>query len=216
MLTLQLSENGRSQKLQLEQDLITIGRSKENTIVIPNKKVSRKHARIERVGATYQVTDLESGNGTKINGEKVGFHALAKGDEIKIGDALLKVQGIDEGPDRVELDENVGEETGLLDSETPVDGVKTEPDAIKISDDDEIKISGEDDDVTVVEKLDDLPDVPKPAPAPKAAAAPTKPMPKLSPAPGAKPAAAKPGSPSRLEAAKAKLAAMKEKKAQEK
>ncbi len=204
MLTLQLTEGGRSQTLQLEQDLITIGRSKENTIVIPNKKVSRKHARIERVGATYQVTDLESGNGTRINGEKVGFHALSKGDEIKVGDAFLKVQGIDEGPDRIELDDKVGEETGLLDAETPVDGVKTEPDGIKLAgDEDEIRISGEDEEVTVVEKLDDLPDAPKAAPAPK-------PMPKLSPPPGAKPAP-RPGAASRLEAAKAKLAAMKQK-----
>lgn len=196
MLMLQLTEGTKSQTLKLEQDLITIGRSKENTIVIMNKKVSRNHARIERIGATYQVTDLESGNGTKINGEKVGFHALSKGDEIKVGDALLKVQGIDEGPDRIEMDDPVGEETGLLDAETPVDGVKLP--------DEEIKLSGEEDEVTVVEKLDDLPD----APAPKAAPAPPapKPMPKLSSAPGAKP-----GAPSRLEAAKAKLAALKQK-----
>jgi pSer/pThr/pTyr-binding forkhead associated (FHA) protein len=191
MLTLQLVEGDRAQTLKLEQDLITIGRSKENTIVLVNKKVSRKHARIERVGATYQVTDLESGNGTKINGEKVGFHALVKGDEIKVGDAVLKVQGIDEGPDRIELDD-VGEETGLLDAATPVDGVKL--------DEEEIKVSGEDDDITIVEKLDD-------APAPKAAA----PAPKPEAKPAAAPAAPKPGAPSRLEAAKAKLAAMKQK-----
>lgn len=202
MLTLQLTEGARAQTLKLEQDLITIGRSKENTIVLSNKKVSRKHARIERVGATYQVTDLESGNGTKINGEKVGFHALAKGDEIKVGDALLKVQGIDEGPDRIELDDAVGEETGLLDAETPVDGVKIS--------EDEIKISGEDDEITIVEKLDDAP-APKAAPAPAPA---PKPMPKLSPPPGAKPAAGKPGAPSRIEAAKAKLAALKQQKAE--
>ncbi len=202
MLTLALTEGGRTQTLKLEQDLITIGRSKENTIILSNKKVSRKHARIERVGATYQVTDLESGNGTRINGEKIGFHALAKGDEIKVGDAFLKVQGIDEGPDRIELDDNVGEETGLLDAETPVDGTKTEPEVIKLSDEDE--------EITIVEKLEDAPKpAPKaPAPAPKA---PPAPAPKAPPAPAGKPAAAKPGSPSRLEAAKAKLAAMKQK-----
>jgi pSer/pThr/pTyr-binding forkhead associated (FHA) protein len=189
MLTLELVEGDRTQTLKLEQDLITIGRSKENTISIQNRKVSRKHARIERIGATYQITDLESGNGTRVNGEKTGFHALAAGDEIKVGDALLKVKGIDDGPDRIELDdEGVGEETGLLDAETPVDGVKAA--------DDEIKLSGEDDEITIVERPED---VPAPKPAPKAA-------------PAAKPAAgAPPGAASRLAAAKAKLAAMKQK-----
>jgi pSer/pThr/pTyr-binding forkhead associated (FHA) protein len=111
MLTLVFTEGDVTLTLKLDQDVITLGRSKENIVVVTNRKASRKHAKIDRVGATYQITDLESGNGTRVNGKKVDFQALAKGDEIRIGDATLKVQGIDEEPDRVELDDK-----------TPVDG----------------------------------------------------------------------------------------------
>jgi pSer/pThr/pTyr-binding forkhead associated (FHA) protein len=102
MLTLILKENGASSTLQMEQDVIAIGRSKENNIVIKNIKASRRHARIERIGATYQITDLGSGNGTKVNGKKIDFQALNKGDEIAIGDARITLKAIDDGPDAME------------------------------------------------------------------------------------------------------------------
>ena len=80
MLTLILKEGGSPVTLKLEQDAINIGRSKDNEVVVKNIKASRRHARIERIGATYQITDLGSGNGTKVNGKKIDFQALNKGD----------------------------------------------------------------------------------------------------------------------------------------
>lgn len=108
MLTLILKqgEEDEALTLRLEQDLVTLGRSKENTVVIVNRKASRKHAKIERVGATYQLTDLDSGNGTRLNGKKIDFEAINVGDTIGIGDATLVVKSMDEGPDRVELDDS--------------------------------------------------------------------------------------------------------------
>ena len=102
MLTLILKESGAPVTLQMEQDVIAIGRSKENDIVLKNIKASRRHARIERIGATYQITDLGSGNGTKINGKKIDFQALNKGDVIAIGDARLTLKAIDDGPDAMD------------------------------------------------------------------------------------------------------------------
>jgi predicted component of type VI protein secretion system len=102
MLTLILKENGAPVTLQMEQDVIAIGRSKENDVVIKNIKASRRHARIERIGATYQITDLGSGNGTKVNGKKIDFQALNKGDEIAIGDARITLKAIDDGPDAMD------------------------------------------------------------------------------------------------------------------
>ncbi|RPH35201.1 MAG: FHA domain-containing protein [Planctomycetota bacterium] len=102
MLTLILKEGAAPVTLQLGDDVIAIGRSKENNIVLKNIKASRRHARIERIGATYQITDLGSGNGTKVNGKKVDFQALNKGDEIAIGDARLTLKAIDEGPDAMD------------------------------------------------------------------------------------------------------------------
>ena len=102
MLTLILKENGAPVTLQMEQDVIAIGRAKEINIVIKNIKASRRHARIERIGATYQITDLGSGNGTKVNGKKIDFQALNKGDEIAIGDARITLKAIDDGPDAMD------------------------------------------------------------------------------------------------------------------
>jgi len=102
MLQLILKENGATKTLDMQEDVIAIGRSKENNIIIKNIKASRRHARIERIGATYQITDLGSGNGTKVNGKKIDFQTLNPGDEIAIGDARITLKAIDEGPDAMD------------------------------------------------------------------------------------------------------------------
>jgi pSer/pThr/pTyr-binding forkhead associated (FHA) protein len=107
MLTLLVKEAAAPVTLQLAEDVISIGRSKENNIVLKNIKASRRHARIERVGATYQITDLGSGNGTKVNGKKIDFETLKKGDEIAIGDARITLKAIDDGPDAMDVDEEI-------------------------------------------------------------------------------------------------------------
>jgi pSer/pThr/pTyr-binding forkhead associated (FHA) protein len=132
MLTIVLKEGAKTVTLNLEEDVINIGRAKENKIVLKNIKCSRRHARIERIGATYQVTDLGSGNGTKVNGAKIDFHTLKKGDEIKIGDAALTLKSIDDGVDAMDIE----------------DDAKDESDEIKIADDTDdhqLEIVGESD-----------------------------------------------------------------------
>src|SRR5438876_5294812 len=117
MLNLMLSEEGHSQTLNLSQDLISVGRSRENIIILKNKKASRAHAKIERIGSTYQITDLGSGNGTKVNGSKIDFHTLAAGDEIKIGDATLLLKSIDDEISDDSEDEKDADRTDLSDTE---------------------------------------------------------------------------------------------------
>jgi pSer/pThr/pTyr-binding forkhead associated (FHA) protein len=114
MLTLVLKEGANPVTYNLDEDVITIGRSKENNIVLKNIKASRRHARIERTGAVYQITDLGSGNGTKVNGGKIDIHALKKGEEIKIGDAVITVKAIDEGVDAMDVDDG-GDELKIQD-----------------------------------------------------------------------------------------------------
>lgn len=95
MVTLLLREGENQKLLQFNQSEITIGRSRENTIQLSNIKASRKHAKIEVDGGTVQISDLGSGNGTRVNGEKVTFHVLSVGDEIKVGDASLVLKDLD-------------------------------------------------------------------------------------------------------------------------
>ncbi len=70
----------------LDQDRVTIGRASDCEIVLPKRQVSRYHAMIERGETHYTVRDLDSKNGTYVNGEGVGAepYPLKDGDEIQI------------------------------------------------------------------------------------------------------------------------------------
>jgi ABC-type multidrug transport system ATPase subunit len=69
---------------------ITIGRHRSNVLVIEHPRVSRYHAVIEQFGARFRLRDLNSDNGTFVNGKRVEKEAWIKeGDEIKIGSHRL-------------------------------------------------------------------------------------------------------------------------------
>jgi pSer/pThr/pTyr-binding forkhead associated (FHA) protein len=64
---------------------VTVGRLSDNTIVIDNSAVSSRHIRIAREGPQFVVEDLESTNGTFVNGDKITKRALRHGDTILVG-----------------------------------------------------------------------------------------------------------------------------------
>lgn len=72
-------------------DSVTLGRAKDCDVVLPEREVSRHHARIERDTAGYLLRDLGSRNGTTVNGEALGNlpYRLRDGDEIELAGALL-------------------------------------------------------------------------------------------------------------------------------
>jgi adenylate cyclase len=81
----------------------TIGRTKENDVWILHKSLSREHARIELTGAGLVLIDLESKNGTFVNGERVKRRELVSGDIVRCGDlALVLVDDAARPPPRVE------------------------------------------------------------------------------------------------------------------
>src|SRR5947209_12114478 len=55
---------------------ITIGRAPDNMIVIDDPSVSNRHAQLELSGETYRLKDLDSTNGTKVNGVPITETAL--------------------------------------------------------------------------------------------------------------------------------------------
>lgn len=83
-ITLKLGETV-VQKFTFDKDVISIGRSKENDIVIETLSVSRNHARIRRENGGSFILDLESANGTYVNGVKVAKADLLDGDRITVG-----------------------------------------------------------------------------------------------------------------------------------
>jgi serine/threonine-protein kinase len=70
---------------------VSIGRSKENDIVLDNPKVSRFHAEVFQKGNQYFVSDLHTANGTKLNGIAIRQPAaLESGYRIEIGEHQLE------------------------------------------------------------------------------------------------------------------------------
>ena len=80
-------EEGGSRVIDLPENVdVTFGRSRGATVHVDSEKVSRIHARIRRSGAAVEVEDLNSRNGTRLNGDRIeGPRQLASGDELQIG-----------------------------------------------------------------------------------------------------------------------------------
>lgn len=76
----------------LDQEVVTIGRDRENDIVLDSDSVSRRHARVEHRDGRIYLTDLDSTNGTYVNddNEPVRDCQLRRGDQVKIGDTIFK------------------------------------------------------------------------------------------------------------------------------
>ncbi len=68
----------------------TIGREDGNTIVLHDTEVSRKHAQITWENGRFVLTDLNSSNGTYVNGRKVLKMVLSGGDQLRIGSSRLQ------------------------------------------------------------------------------------------------------------------------------
>ncbi len=80
-----------SERIPLEGDRLSIGRGKSNDVSLPDDPtVSRRHALLERLAAGWSISDLNSLNGTLVNGEPLGqARPLYSGDEIEVGGTRL-------------------------------------------------------------------------------------------------------------------------------
>ena len=73
---------------------VGVGRAVDNELVLDDPSLSRKHAKMRRVGVgRVEVEDLNSSNGTYVNGRKVGRGAAGPGDTVRFGDLIFRVQG---------------------------------------------------------------------------------------------------------------------------
>jgi hypothetical protein len=84
-----LLENGRETSFPLTRDTYTLGRHKNNDIVITDPKVSSFHARIDRTPEGFVLVDLKSRNGSFVNARRIETTLLKTGDEVRMGTARL-------------------------------------------------------------------------------------------------------------------------------
>lgn len=82
---------GQQKEYLLARDRITIGRGTNNDIPVPDIAMSRQHCEIKRLpDGSFHLTDLNSGNGTKLNSTRVLDAALFGGDRIELGNTILE------------------------------------------------------------------------------------------------------------------------------
>jgi signal transduction histidine kinase len=72
---------------------IQLGRDAASTIQLHDTQVSRRHAEIRRADGGYTVSDLDSSNGTFVNGQRITEHALTSGDQLQLGNTLMLYTG---------------------------------------------------------------------------------------------------------------------------
>lgn len=79
-------------RIVLGNETVEIGRLPECSIALSDPNVSRRHAEIRRRGSDVVVTDLQSTNGTRVNGVPVRERVLEDGDEITVGTTAIRFE----------------------------------------------------------------------------------------------------------------------------
>ncbi len=80
----------KGEELVLDAYEVTFGRSKKADVYLDDERLSRVHCKIARVGLGFRLVDLESHNGTFVNGMRVLEHPLSSFDEIEIGSTKIR------------------------------------------------------------------------------------------------------------------------------
>ena len=79
-------------RVRIGPDPVSLGRYKDNDVVLPSEDVSRFHAEVRRIEGAFFVVDLDSLNGTKVNGAGIAERQLEDGDVIQIGVHSLRFE----------------------------------------------------------------------------------------------------------------------------
>jgi uncharacterized protein len=100
------------EKISLERDKLTFGRSTSCDCVLAHPTISREHFSIERNGASIFLVDQASENGTFVNGERVSWIELKNGDNVQIGPFTLSFEDADS---QNHADEDLSAQPALFD-----------------------------------------------------------------------------------------------------
>jgi pSer/pThr/pTyr-binding forkhead associated (FHA) protein len=92
-----LGGSQRDREVLIRKPVTTVGRALDNDIVLDSGDVSRHHARFEYANEEMRLLDLQSTNGTRVNGKRIQTHPVRPGDEVTFG--TLSVQVLPFDPD---------------------------------------------------------------------------------------------------------------------
>jgi pSer/pThr/pTyr-binding forkhead associated (FHA) protein len=87
-----LSSNFAGKEFELSRPQMIVGRTDENDIVVNHRSISRNHAKVTRDPDTgrYTISDLQSSNGVRVNGQDYGKVELRRGDVVDLGHVRLR------------------------------------------------------------------------------------------------------------------------------
>jgi Protein of unknown function (DUF3662)/FHA domain len=77
------------QRRELNKRRVVLGRSRDCDVQLSDPNISRRHAELRQEGATFWIVDLDSTNGTELNGEPTKRARLETGDRITLGSTEL-------------------------------------------------------------------------------------------------------------------------------
>jgi FHA domain len=89
-------KNAQPYRFQLDREVVSLGRGSENDIAIDSGSVSVRHAEMRRIEGGYELRDVGSTNGIKLNGERHEVIPLRSGATVKIGDVSFDFMLSDE------------------------------------------------------------------------------------------------------------------------
>lgn len=87
-----VARDGRERLIEVDGSPLTIGRSRDNLLVLADARVSRHHGRLQARRGTLVYTDLGGVNGSRVNGIRVDEIVLGEGDRLQVGDTVLVVE----------------------------------------------------------------------------------------------------------------------------
>jgi pSer/pThr/pTyr-binding forkhead associated (FHA) protein len=106
--------NGDEKRFSLEKSKITLGRGLNVDLTVQDRLSSRLHCSIEFKDNAWHIRDLQSRNGTFVNGQRIQESVLKPGDRISIGETVLVC----------EKEFSKGTETVIMELKDEMDGGK--------------------------------------------------------------------------------------------
>jgi pilus assembly protein CpaF len=87
-------KGGKTQRFPFEGDQFTVGREEDNELLLDRANISKHHLRFRRVPGAVEVIDLDSTNGTYVNGRKITSpRRIRRSDRVYVGDFILMLDG---------------------------------------------------------------------------------------------------------------------------
>jgi pSer/pThr/pTyr-binding forkhead associated (FHA) protein len=120
------AEGGQEARVTVRGSQFSIGRGAENDLILSDPSVSRSHLLIRYEQGSYLAQDLDSRNGTMVNGRAITSAPLTGGESLRLGEVALRfIRETDDAAAEADADEGHGETTIIKQVQKPVSYQRT-------------------------------------------------------------------------------------------